>query len=61
MKTLKKAGVTATVVVFADTNGQPWYVVRSGSYAVMDEAAQSAASLRAQQNISVLVRRTGVL
>jgi len=61
VKTLKKAGVTVTVVVFADTNGQPWYVVRSGSYAVMDEAAQSAASLRAQQNISVLVRRTGVL
>ncbi len=61
VKTLKKAGVTATVVVFADTSGQPWYVVRSGSYAVMDEAAQSAASLRAQQKISVLVRRVGVL
>ncbi len=61
VKTLKKAGVTATVVVFADTNGQPWYVVRSGSYAAIDEASQSAASLRAQQNISVLVRRTGVL
>ena len=61
VKTLKKSGVTATVVVFADTNGQPWYVVRSGSYAAIDAAAQSAASLRAQQKISVLVRRAGVL
>jgi septal ring-binding cell division protein DamX len=61
VKTLKKTGVTATVVVFSGANGQPWYVVRSGDFDSIDAASASAASMRSSQNLAVLVRRTGRL
>lgn len=61
VKQLKKAGITATLSPFEDDAAKTWYVVRSGSYSSMDDAAQAAQGLRKQLGLSALVRRSGIL
>jgi len=61
VKQLKKSGVVATTSPFEDDAARTWYVVRSGSYSSMDDAAQAAQDLRKQLGLSALVRRTGIL
>ena len=61
VKQLKKAGIPAAVSAYTDVNAKTWYVVRSGSYGSLEEAAGAARDLRKQSGLSALVRNAGVL
>jgi len=60
MKTkLIESGIDAGILIVKDSKGRDWYLVRSGSYASLDEAKKAVVVLKEKTGLEPVIRPAG--